>query len=235
MGSNPALGGNHSRDRSLAAFGFVLAIFGGIATLVGAFLLVLYSALGGYPSPFPRSPDEIAAEGRAVAAVWLKFGAIIAGGALAMVAGFFMMASKAKTHASFHAERAVDHLLTMVGLISLPADEVNKHFPDFVCINDELALELNHWLEVAAQYPEYAALPNEVRSKIEQIDRAFAEKSKPEFAKFWADESRYDDPDWLEIRDIARQVMRLMRRDPPVGDLSWMTFVRVDDKKTEPD
>lgn len=80
-------------------------------------------------------------------------------------------------------------------------------FPPFVCIADELALDLEHWYRVTKTQ----SLPIDPRAfaVIEQINVNLANLSNRQNTVFWSVEGLESDFRWDSIRELAREALML--------------------------
>lgn len=78
-------------------------------------------------------------------------------------------------------------------------------FPDFVVVADELALDLDHWLEVCEAWS-YIDSPDVVAA-LKTINDHLDQVSGSEQAERWTVEALAADPGWIEVRAMAREAL----------------------------
>jgi hypothetical protein len=94
-------------------------------------------------------------------------------------------------------------------ILAAPPDEQIRHFPDFVCVTDELALDFDHWRVVFISNFGAEATSDQLAS-LAAIDEEFDFLSRggSEFAEdFWTDEALRASARWEEIRQLAVQAL----------------------------
>ena len=101
---------------------------------------------------------------------------------------------------------------------------VGREIP--ICTADEIALDLNHWFEVAR---DWGLLEPPVAVVIEEIDREFEAMSGQEHAELWTEEALGTSPEWQKQRERARKALELMgeaRADAELTSKPGTVYVR---------
>ncbi len=80
-------------------------------------------------------------------------------------------------------------------------------FPPFVCVADELALEFE---EQYGRVREQNVSLGRGEVAVRDLDKKLEEMSGPQHEELWTDDALRQEPDWEEIRVLARRVIDVM-------------------------
>ncbi|HEX5726045.1 MAG TPA: hypothetical protein VFX98_11305 [Longimicrobiaceae bacterium] len=97
-------------------------------------------------------------------------------------------------------------LMWAVQALAQPADVQPTLFPPFVVAADELALDFDHWREVA-EGAVGASWSQGQRSALAALDRMLAEMSEPGEPELWLGDECLRHPQWSEVRQLAQAVL----------------------------
>jgi hypothetical protein len=99
--------------------------------------------------------------------------------------------------------------------LAQPAADQSALFPMFVVVADELALDLDHWLQVV-QSNQLVVPPETLRAALE-INRLLGEISGRHNAQEWTIEALNTSPTWQKVRTRAREALFAagLPLDPP--------------------
>ncbi len=104
--------------------------------------------------------------------------------------------------------------------LACDAEAQRSLFPDFVCKADELALDYDHWSEVARSFfagefsgVQLAALAK-IDSRLDAMGRGGAEFEEV----LWSEDALGTRPQWEELRSLAKLALACFAR-PPGSDL----------------
>jgi len=103
-----------------------------------------------------------------------------------------------------------------------------------VCVPDEIALDIDHWFEVAR---DWSLLEDTTLSLVADIDRQFSAMSEPGNEDKWTDEALMTSAEWALQRERARTALAALgepRADadlglPRPGGPTYVTGARRDD------
>lgn len=109
--------------------------------------------------------------------------------------------------------------------LAQPASTQQALFPDFACVGDELAIELENallWLRGAG----VTLTPDQERA-LDALDRCLDDLSGPANEAFWVEPSALAlDPRWETIRTLARDVLsnfEWSNETPPLNGAVYVT------------
>lgn len=125
-----------------------------------------------------------------------------------------------------HRGASVARLWHAVQRLALEPAEQVAQFPVGVAVADELALDLEHWLEVCSAW---GYLESGISRPLGAIDDLLGRMSGPDQKERWTLEALTTDPGWGEARTMAREVLRLAgwpRGSPPKPEDEGTTYVR---------
>lgn len=95
-----------------------------------------------------------------------------------------------------------------VQALARSADEQRGLFPYFVCVPDELVLDLEEALRAIGGLESEELLPSESAALV-ALDGLISSLSGEAHAELWLDEALSNDPRWETIRSHAREVLRV--------------------------
>lgn len=94
-------------------------------------------------------------------------------------------------------------------LLAARGEDQVAHFPPFVCVADELALDFDHWSRSVRNFwelsDEHAAC---LASLNDYLDRMSGEAN----ISLWTDEALRNDPHWEQVRHLARVALAAFRQ-----------------------
>ena len=99
-------------------------------------------------------------------------------------------------------EASERQLMWAVQALAQPADVQPALFPPFVVVADELALEFDHWREVAEGSAGEQWSPGQ-RSTVAALGQALIAMSGPGRPALWSEPGCLSRPEWAEIRRLA--------------------------------
>jgi hypothetical protein len=112
-----------------------------------------------------------------------------------------------------------DQLQRAVLALAQPADVQLSLFPDFVCKEDELALDFEDGLHELVGHED--EITGEQRAAVEALDKIITGMSGKQNASFWTEKALRSHPTWDEIRSAAKAVIAAfgweLRCPPPSG------------------
>ena len=88
--------------------------------------------------------------------------------------------------------------------LALPAELQLQQFPEFVVITDELMLEFDNWLQVAARQQKFSP---EQQAALQQLDRLFDEMCQSDAADLVPEIALQQDSRWQEVRQLAGRAL----------------------------
>lgn len=99
---------------------------------------------------------------------------------------------------------ALDQLARAVRVLAQPAVVQRQVYPAFVCVPDELALDVDDALRMLG--PDWRPTL-EQRAAVEALDKYMIDLAGETHAEFWEDDALDHDPRWDDVRRLARQVL----------------------------
>lgn len=105
------------------------------------------------------------------------------------------------------AEGVLKQLCRSLQLLASPAQAQVSHFPvKWIVLTDEMADDLNHWVECVSTYWE---LSQEQKTRLTVLDDFLSEMSDSHshHAAFWTDEALFTDSIWEEVRNLAKAAL----------------------------
>lgn len=111
-----------------------------------------------------------------------------------------------------------------VQALARPADEQRELFPYFVCVPDELVLDLDEALRAVGGLESEAFLPDE-SAVLAKLNGLIGRLSGDANAELWLNEALSADPRWENIRAHARDVLHVFEwpdERPPASDASYV-------------
>ena len=107
-----------------------------------------------------------------------------------------------------------------VQALALSPRDQEELFPKFAEVTDELALEHQQTQEEFLECSSSARLSPTQREAIAALDGQLEKMSGPDNERFWTVHSLENAPEWGDVRELAREVLRAMhwRADAPPHD-----------------
>jgi hypothetical protein len=102
---------------------------------------------------------------------------------------------------------ALSRLRLALQVLAASAHDQIAHFPDFVCVADEMALDYNLWL---TRVRERVPLAPDHIAALTAIDTYLAERSGGHNSAFWTNAALTDDPGWADVRRLAQDGLRAL-------------------------
>jgi hypothetical protein len=116
--------------------------------------------------------------------------------------------------------------------LAMPFAIQHNLYEDFVAVEDELALDFDHWQQVIiGNFRD--KLTTEQTDLLQHINRKFDEMSDRLPKEVWSCESLRSSPDWEEIRSLARRTLHAFRWRASVP--IWTCGVSTSRPKPRPD
>jgi hypothetical protein len=103
-------------------------------------------------------------------------------------------------------EASEQQLMWAVQALAQSADVQPTLFPPFVLVADELALELDHWREVAEGYAGGSWSPAQ-RAAVAAVDAALSAMTDVGRPELWDEPGCLSRPEWAEVRRLARAAL----------------------------
>ena len=118
-----------------------------------------------------------------------------------------------------------EQLMRALQILAAPAEAQIAHYPDFVVVGDELALDFE---DACRQFlPDASGLTEEQRRSIAALDMFLEELSGHDNERFWLDRSALrKDERWCEIRAKAAEVLDAFgwpHEVPPRSDATYVS------------
>lgn len=114
-------------------------------------------------------------------------------------------------------------LMWALQALAQPATMQLKLFPSFVVVADELALEFEHWQEVAIQQVG-KAWSSKQQQAMKALDQMLTEMSaSPEL---WESDDCLEQPQWAAVRQLAQDVLVTFNWPIDLPPLDRTTYVK---------
>jgi hypothetical protein len=114
-----------------------------------------------------------------------------------------------------------DELRDCLSRLAAPADQQTKYLQEIGVYPsaDELALELHELVLLADSKLQEGEIAKSERDEIAGLDSKLAAISGPENASLWTAEALSSVPEWKEVRNLAKECLRLieMSRQGPTS------------------
>ena len=124
-----------------------------------------------------------------------------------------------------HRQWCVASLRHALQRVALEPSQQVAQFPVFVIVADELALDLNHWIEVCRAWK---YIEGEIVERLGALDGLLGSMSGPEQAVRWTKEALARDSGWQQARAMARDALRIAgwsQEVPPRPEEDGTTYV----------
>ncbi|MFH1022842.1 MAG: hypothetical protein V1809_05590 [Planctomycetota bacterium] len=93
--------------------------------------------------------------------------------------------------------------------LSLPAEGQLASLPDGCCKADELALDFDNFWRT-----ESVVIPAEAKSLVVELDQTLSSMSGSKNAELWTDDALRTRPEWEDVREKARRILKIMKEEP---------------------
>lgn len=125
-------------------------------------------------------------------------------------------------------QRVLTELRWALQALAMPPEVQHSLFPSFVCKAEELALEFDHWAEVALRCCVHD-ISDDQRSAVISVDSLLADLSRGGMRfdpGLWTDSAVTVRSEWAEVRSVALSALAVFGwpSDPPPVDRA--TYVR---------
>ncbi|WDF56448.1 hypothetical protein [Mucilaginibacter sp. KACC 22063] len=106
-----------------------------------------------------------------------------------------------------------DGLLKNLNVLSLPADR-QKAIMGYGCIADEMAEDFNTYFTLNRQeYLEKGLLDQQQCDQLDKLDSLLEKYSGDGNTGFWDDQQLDTNKDWQSVREIAKHILIVLRKD----------------------
>jgi len=113
------------------------------------------------------------------------------------------------------------HLKHMLQLLSLPGDDLLRHYPNGSCKSCEMALDYENWAGVVLGQDE-AELTREQRLKVIELNTHFSSFSGQRNAALWTDDAVRHAPEWTKVRRLTAEALEHFGWDPVPPPTEWI-------------
>jgi hypothetical protein len=117
-----------------------------------------------------------------------------------------------------------DNLIQSLQLLSAAYSVQTDVLPDYVDKPDEVALTFYDCFLLADQILEANLITMDQYKLLEDIDRKLAMMSSVK--KYWTLESLSQDPEWQELRLLAKNILTMLRVTQERPNLDWISFTK---------
>jgi hypothetical protein len=116
------------------------------------------------------------------------------------------------------------HLIQSLQLVAAEYSVQISALPDFVVKTDEIALTYYDCFLLADQILEANLITKKQYESLSEINRRMSLMSKKK--KYWTLKSLKHDPEWEELRSLAKDVLKGLGIPQDIPILDWIFFVK---------
>ena len=120
-------------------------------------------------------------------------------------------------------EQKLRRLVASLQLLAAEADVQLSVFPTFVCKPDEIVLTFDECSVFSQELVDAELLSVRAEVQLQRVDECIASLGDED--SIWSESAVREDPQWAELRQVARTALKEMGEIQQAPELGWMAFV----------